>query len=543
MDPRGNAVFDMQIATDHEGNPVPAGFFMPSVTLEQRNAITFVDEDQVNGLFVYNLDENCPNYYKKGSGWVSLCSEEESVLIYIEESAKIIGAYKKLSPVSSVTNFLTLGAEVITPGPYNVTAKAYHYTVAGDPNPTENDYYFSGTGTLAMAGSTILSIPGGGTPRNYTTEEDSDPINFPNYPYPMDSVVIYMNGKYFATIANRVENNEIPVLFNITSANFVGTMQAGQKTAGYIRVTLSNVTVGMPYELFTNNVNGISFYASGTVLSTTDGTFSVDVKPVIGQDVVEKAGSFTWSLSSNSAGDGITQVDVPVTALARRIKVRAVGTDATYCLTNSFALNYFKSPSSPIQIVDFDFKSTTSSSNFVSYANDADIFIVSYNAGYTNASGQQAAIQALLNRGGTFIYVAETNMTRVMTDFFGGTPGTTVTGYTINGSAVSNPTPGSQAYKVIYGGSLNDPFTTIIIDAGGNAVYNSNVPAAAESVTVVNGNPRTVVHNSQQIFVHLDGGAFRNSFTNSTTGNNYKVLRNVYAWAIEHLIEFEAQQP
>ena len=52
-----------------EVSSTTSGVIMPRMTLIQRDAITVL----VNGMMIYNTDENCMNVYQNGT-WESLCA-------------------------------------------------------------------------------------------------------------------------------------------------------------------------------------------------------------------------------------------------------------------------------------------------------------------------------------------------------------------------------------------------------------------------------------------------------------------------------------
>lgn len=532
-EPRTNAVLDIQLSTDEESSPIPQGIYMPSVTTEQRDQILIpTDDASANGLVVYNVDEGCINYYKKGSGWRSLCAEEKSELTYLDQSAVVYGDYIKQTPLNPTSEYITIGANVVTPGPYNVTAKGMRYESAG-ATPIDNGYYYSASGIVSAAGETILSIPGGGNPREYTADTG----------YPVDSIVIQMSGNYFATVANRVENNLIDPIFTISDARFVGSLSKGTATtsADYIEVRISGAPIAnTPWHIETDEVNGLKFSGSGTI-GTNGGIIRLYAET--GKNTPMAAGTFSFIVSSNSTTSTIT-LPVDVRVIARTIKIYGLGSSG-YRLNDSSARNdiraMFTSTSTiPTEGIEFN----GSASDVAAATSWADIIVIGYSFSYNSTgSNNRALLQNFINNGGTVIMCTEDGRQgSFLTDVFGE-----------NGSHTDNLGSNNPATAItpdavnlpIATQIVDGPYgrvTTIPVDGGWNSVFNQLSGGTALSgptyevvafrnVSSVN-RPRAIIHKTKGAFVILDGGTFQTSLVR---GNNKILFCNLLAWAIQRM--------
>ncbi len=120
------------------------GLLMPRMTEAQRNAIVA----PAAGLFIFNLDFNCVQFYK-GAVW-SKCLGEVASNKLVCSSATSTGVTVVGTPIQA-TNTLTIDVIVNTPDNYTLTTN------------TINGYSFSKTGVLS-AGINTITLVGTGTP-------------------------------------------------------------------------------------------------------------------------------------------------------------------------------------------------------------------------------------------------------------------------------------------------------------------------------------------------------------------------------------------
>ena len=121
------------------------GFLPPRVTLEQRNLIV----NPAVGLFIFNLDSNCLQYYK-GTKWSSCLSEERVNSLSCGAITKN-GLYKA-GQALTVSNTITIDVLVNAIGNYSVSTN------------TVNGYSFAASGTFTTRGLKTITLTGLGTP-------------------------------------------------------------------------------------------------------------------------------------------------------------------------------------------------------------------------------------------------------------------------------------------------------------------------------------------------------------------------------------------
>ncbi|PPK95592.1 fibrinogen beta/gamma subunit family protein [Nonlabens xylanidelens] len=127
------------------------GVLLPRMTEVQRDNILSPAE----GLFIYNLDSNCFQYYK-GSSW-SGCLGEMPINSLDCSSTSINGGYQAGSPLN-LSNTLTVDVFVNVIEPYTITTG------------TVNGYSFSASGAFTSIGLNTITLNGTGTPINQQTD-------------------------------------------------------------------------------------------------------------------------------------------------------------------------------------------------------------------------------------------------------------------------------------------------------------------------------------------------------------------------------------
>ncbi len=135
--PEPSSILDIESTTQ--------GVLFPRMTTAERNAIS----GPVEGLFIYNLDSDCFQYYK-GTGW-SGCLSEAAVNSLDCTSTTVNGAYLTGYPLNA-SNTISIGVIV------NVIES---YTISTN---TLNGYSFSATGVFTHIGLNTITLTGSGTP-------------------------------------------------------------------------------------------------------------------------------------------------------------------------------------------------------------------------------------------------------------------------------------------------------------------------------------------------------------------------------------------
>lgn len=121
------------------------GFLPPRMTTAQITAIT----NPAEGLFIYNLDDNCFQYYN-GTAWSGCLGETPNNALDCS-SAAANGAYAVGTPLNA-NSTLTIDVAV------NVIEA---YTISTN---TVNGYSFSGSGVFSGIGLNTITLTGTGTP-------------------------------------------------------------------------------------------------------------------------------------------------------------------------------------------------------------------------------------------------------------------------------------------------------------------------------------------------------------------------------------------
>ena len=121
------------------------GVLLPRMTEAQRDNIISPAE----GLFIYNLDSNCFQFYK-GTLWSGCLGESPGNSLDCT-STTVNGAYQSGNSLNS-TNTITIDVLVNAIEPYTISTN------------TVNGYSFSGSGTFSSIGLNTITLSGSGTP-------------------------------------------------------------------------------------------------------------------------------------------------------------------------------------------------------------------------------------------------------------------------------------------------------------------------------------------------------------------------------------------
>ena len=128
-----------------EINSQTQGLLLPRMTLTERNAIAAPAE----GLFIYNLDSKCFQYYK-GTAWSGCLGESPTNALECSSPASN-GGYAIGTPLTSA-NTITVDVLVNSIEAYNISTN------------TVNGYSFSASGVFSAIGLNTITLSGSGTP-------------------------------------------------------------------------------------------------------------------------------------------------------------------------------------------------------------------------------------------------------------------------------------------------------------------------------------------------------------------------------------------
>lgn len=226
---------------------VPKGIMIPRMTEKQRDAIEINDPAKANSLMVYNVDEDCYNYYSvMDKEWKSLCGAlGKAVITFDCADVKVKGAYVEGTEMTGA-NYLEIKVNVKKPG---------SYTISGS---TDNGYGFFVSGTFMSAGDgQTVHVPAQGVPVNVQ----------------VDAVAMNCNGSE--------QTCTPPVEVNVLSAAGTYTMSCGKAsvkgayilgtplegTSNYIEIPVV-VSAKGSWSATTDVVDGISFSGNGEFTTT-----------------------------------------------------------------------------------------------------------------------------------------------------------------------------------------------------------------------------------------------------------------------------------
>lgn len=312
-----NALTELDVRNIVNGtDTIPKGIVIPRLRTIQRDRIDISDVNLGNGVMIYNIDEDCYNYYNKIEGeWKSICGKIGKATFTIDCSAlKVVGEYKNGQELGGA-NYLSITVTVTKPGTYSITA-----TVTDPVN--ENGYYFTASGEFLSNGTYTIMVPGMGTPINYTTP------NFDNFTVALNGV--RANGDDNACTFNvEVKNSAIRPRYTM---NCSGTKVYGEyyedvqlDASNYIEVVLNvePTSYGATYEIETSEVDGIKFKGSGILNA------SPQVVRLYGEGTPYSTNDKRLYIKSNSESSTATCVATVYIIIPQK-RVMTIGTSADY---------------------------------------------------------------------------------------------------------------------------------------------------------------------------------------------------------------------
>lgn len=277
----------------HDGiTATNGGLLLPRVQLVQRTELQpFVSnlsdpnyaklKLEHTGLIVYNIQDVPLEKLSRGLNiwngkeWKALAEAlGKASFKFCTEDIEIKGSYIEGKELTSA-NFLKIKVDVTVPGAYEIIGS------------TTNGYFFTASGQFLAAGSYVISAQGQGTPKDkginiVSITNNGDEITCSNNLHINVSSSV---ANYSIDCTGTIVNGVYTLGGNLNAANTV-TMKINVKTAG-------------SWEISSPEVDGISFYGSGTFGASELGTRTVTL---LGNGIPAKGGSIDIPLSSNSIG-------------------------------------------------------------------------------------------------------------------------------------------------------------------------------------------------------------------------------------------------
>lgn len=389
------------------GDTIPKGMLIPRLTSKQRDAID-VSATDANSLFIYNIDEDCYNYYAKSSNkWLNLCGKYGLAKLspITCNDIEIVGTYIK-GVETNRSNYMNVTVNVLKPGVF---------TVSGF---TSNGYYFSSQQTALSTGSFSFKVYASGTP----IETQIDDIT--------------MSGQGFLTsdliCAARINVLEPVGEYTLNCANIVvnGTYLKGTALSDseYIEVSV-NVAKKGSYAISTTRKNGIIFSSTGVFSSAGPQTVKL-----MGSGTPTVNFNFDVTLVTNSKS-GLVQCSTTIPVLLPTMTFAVIGTTTgnnswnssprKEVLTNT--LNFSRTGTIKINGLN-QLWATDTSSDAITYLNSGyngaypDV-VLFYSPGVTQNAALATALANYTQKGGFVIYgttdgdVANTNL--ILSAMFG----------------------------------------------------------------------------------------------------------------------------
>ncbi|MCC8144855.1 MAG: hypothetical protein LIO93_00065 [Bacteroidales bacterium] len=555
-EPNSLTVLDIQNAAGDNGVIEPKGIMVPRLTEEQRNAIDVSNPELANSLLIYNTDEDCFNFYSRTeSRWKSVCGDESGVSVVTDANCSLMrinGAYQAGTSLTS-SNYIQIPVVVSKSGSYDVRATP----------ETDNGYFFFASGVFLSAGSSVLTVPGLGTPINGQT----------------DNIILSINGTSFCNQSLLVSPSVVTPDYTIDctqlqAANITGRYVSGQAiTEGQntilVTIEATDEAIGSTYEIETEQINGYYFHGRGVITQNEQRvTLSAQGTPI-------NAGVDTFQLRTNGGGTA-PLCSFQVRVATRPITILGVGENNTYYLGSenngmNLLLNnqnlFGPNQTSPAPVGSFNIlrPGTGNNVNLANYitSQNPDIIIIQYNwiAGSYGASNLQA-LTDFVNNNGVLILCSDggglngprnIRCENIVNSIFDGA--------SFQHTALENDNtqlmPTISDAPVLDGPFMNLRGLSIGHDSGNNFNFTNLSDEAAVIANSTAGNARAFMHKTKGFIFIGDGAPFSyapgntepynypmkldsnfnpipNTYSNPDTYNSY-LFCNIMAWATQYV--------
>ena len=363
------------------------GMLIPAMNQAQRDSIV----KPANGLIIYNVDEDCFNYYDSAQAvWISVCGGTGAAKFeFICNSIAANGTYVTGTPLTGA-NYLSVPIHVSKPGSFSILG------VSG------NGYSFSYSSVVTDTGTVLVNVPGLGNPISVQTDK------------------VMINGATDTCYANvTVQTNVATYSLDCASAvvngNYIKGTPLTSTGANANTITLRvTVSSGGYYNISTPLTNGVQFTCSGVFDALTAGTSQpVTLLPTTGS-VPTVNQDFPITINANSPAGNVTcSATIPITLPA--MKYALIGTDSWFSWTSarkpalqngaSFGLN------GTVRIVSLTEawetnSAATATTNIT--ANTPDIIMYFAYSAPVDAN-LIAALKKYVNAGGVLIYASSSS--------------------------------------------------------------------------------------------------------------------------------------
>lgn len=269
----------------HNNDTIPKGILIPRLTEQLRNAIDVKEINDPNGLLIYNIDEDCYNYYSiEDKEWKSLCGALGKARFDPVNCSDITieGSYVSGLTVDA-SNYLQITLNVKKIGSYNISIT------------TGNGYYFSATGTALDTGFLTITAQAQGKPNNVGTDNLTiKGINLASANC-LPHVIVLPPVSNYAINCHSIE----------VTGNYL--KDRSLTSDNVIKMTVTVTTPGS-YSISTTNSHGIQFRTSG--IWDTAGTKNV---VLVGSGAPDTHNEFTIDINANTRnGQAHCEALIPV---------------------------------------------------------------------------------------------------------------------------------------------------------------------------------------------------------------------------------------
>lgn len=565
-DPNALTALDVQHAIASDGTILPQGMMVPRLTQEQRDMIDVSNKDLANSLLIYNTDEDCFNFYSRNEErWKSICGDESSIAIVSDmdcNSIRVEGAYQAGVSLTS-SNFMEVSVIVSKSGSYDIRGIS----------KSSNGYYFHSGGVFLAAGTSILTIPGLGTP--ITSQ--------------LDTIVLSVNGTTFCEQEINVSSSDAEPDYTIDcslldSTSVSGRYIAGQALSGeqnmvFVTIRASDEAIGSTYIISSDTVNGYSFSGKGVITQASQRI------ALYAQGTPGQAQKDVFTLRTNTLVEA-QRASCPfqVKVATRAITILGIGENNTYYLgADANGMNrvlsnqalFGPNQTATVSVSEFNIirPGIGNGVNVASYisAYNPDIIIIQYNwigGAYGGTTASVTALTEFVNKGGVLILcsdgdgqdaVRNRRCEAIINSIFGGA---TFRNTAYESDNVQQIATGEQSTAPVISGPFKDLKGEYIArDAGSN--FSFNISDWHDDAAIIaysgTGNVRAFMHKSKGFVFFGDGAPFAysagstspytypmkldsaynpifNTYDGYTTYNSH-LFCNIMAWAIGYVKE------
>ncbi len=304
------------------------GLLLPRVVLEEKKELfpfitqTEIDADPAayadlkllhTGLIVFNLTEDDEKELCRGMNqwdgekWNCLQNKLGNAVAELGncDSLKFLGVYQN-DVMLDGTNYMLIPLHVTKAGAYTITATVKD----AETNTDDNGYFFTVTGVFMSTGYYYIKVDGAGTPIEFTPSG-----NLGDY-----ATVTFNNKELSGETAGCqkrifVEDSSVKPIytidcrtvtvhgFGVLDQPLLPSTASGKTTYISVTVNVDAAAVGAFYEIKTDKVAGMSFYAKGNF--TASGQQTVILEPV-DPSVPTATGYQDFVISTNSISTGAT---------------------------------------------------------------------------------------------------------------------------------------------------------------------------------------------------------------------------------------------